>query len=282
MRRRAGLWRSDRVLTPSGAKTKRKLDRPSLAHNCVANVNSDRNGQVRMAAKYRRIADRLERDIRAGLFAHEQRLPGEIDLARSFDVSRSTIRQALSRLQEDGLIETWSGAGSFVCYNGARLDDGLGWSRALAPHGVAAQARILRFERIADETLAKRLGLGSSAFLALDRVRSTKAGRPVSLERSRLPWRDAFAEVLEQGLVGGSLRQTLESMQIRPAGGTETVALARLSASEAKALQQPEAEPYLATVRVAHDLSGEIVEWVRSLLHPAHFTLQLSFGEGRR
>jgi GntR family transcriptional regulator len=235
-----------------------------------------------VAAKYRRIAERLGRDIRSGVLRHEQRLPGEIDLARSFDVSRSTIRQALSRLQEEGLIETWSGAGSFVCYNGARLDDGLGWSQALAPHGVAAQARILRFEKIADAALAARLELASSAFLALDRVRSTKAGKPISLERSRMPWRAEFGEVLIRGLVGGSLRQTLESLEIRPVGGTETVALARLAAAEAKELQQPEAEPFLATVRVARDLSGSIVEWVRSLLHPAHFTLQLRFGEGRR
>ena len=235
-----------------------------------------------MAAKYQRVADLLTRDIQAGAFQPGERLPGEIDLARSFDVSRSTIRQALSSLQDAGLIETWTGAGSFVCYNGARLDDGLGWSRALARHGVAQSARILCFARLQDMALAATLDLAQPDFLALDRVRSTDAGKPISLERSRLPWRDAFADVIENGLVEGSLRRTLEALEVRPAGGTEAVDLVRLSESDAVELQQTEGEPFLRTTRIVHDAAGSIVEHVCSWLHPAHFTLQLSFGEPRK
>jgi GntR family transcriptional regulator len=234
-----------------------------------------------VVAKYQRVAELLTKGIQTGAFQPGERLPGEIDLARSFDVSRSTIRQALSSLQEAGLIETWSGAGSFVCYNGARLDDGLGWSRALANHGVAREARILRFARLDDADLADMLELATPAFLALDRVRSTDEGKPISLERSRLPWRPEFAGVLDSGLVDRSLRRTLETLDIRPLGGMEAVELVRLTAEDARELQQSEGEPFLATTRIVHDLAGQIVEHVRSLLHPAHFTLQLSFGEAR-
>jgi GntR family transcriptional regulator len=232
-----------------------------------------------VTTKYQRVAERLTAGIQAGAFQPGERLPGEIDLARSFDVSRSTIRQALSSLQHAGLIETWSGAGSFVCYNGARLDDGLGWSRALASHGVQMQARILRFERIEDIRVAEVLDLPSATFLALDRVRSTQEGKPISLERSRLPWRPAFAAVVKDGLVEGSLRRTLESLDIKPLGGTEAVDLIRLSAEDAVALHQTEGEPFLGTTRIVHDITGSVVEHVRSLLHPAHFTLQLTFGD---
>jgi GntR family transcriptional regulator len=235
-----------------------------------------------VAAKYRRIAERLKRDIEAGVFRPEERLPGELELARSFDVSRSTIRQALSNLQEAGLIETWGGAGSFVCYNGARLDDELGWSRALARQGVQVAPRILRFERINDPGLAGELALSSPLFLALDRVRSAGADRPISLERSRLPWRAAFAATLQHGLIEGSLRRTMDSLGIRPVGGSESVELVRLARHDAKELRQTEGEPFLATRRIAHDASGSIVEYVRSLLHPGHFTLQLNFGAPRR
>lgn len=235
-----------------------------------------------MVAKYRQVAERLTRGIQTGAFQPGEKLPGEIDLARSFDVSRSTIRQALSSLQHAGLIETWSGAGSFVCYNGARLDDGLGWSRALARHGVQAEARILRFEKIEDIRIAEILDLPSPTFLALDRVRSTLEGKPISLERSRLPWHPDFAAVLQNGLVEGSLRRTLESLDIRPLGGSEAVDLIRLTAEDAHELQQPEGEPFLGTTRIVHDKAGSVMEHVRSLLHPAHFTLQLSFGEPQK
>jgi GntR family transcriptional regulator len=234
-----------------------------------------------MVAKYQRVAKSLTRGIQAGAFQPGERLPGEIDLARSFEVSRSTIRQALSSLQHAGLIETWSGAGSFVCYNGARIDDELGWSHALARHGVEVQARILRFERVEDIRTAELLELPATSFLALDRVRSTQEGKPISLERSRLPWRPGFAAVLRDGLIEGSLRRTLESLDIRPLGGSESVDLIRLSAEDARELQQPEGEPFLGTTRIVHDVTGSVVEQVRSLLHPAHFTLRLSFGEPR-
>jgi GntR family transcriptional regulator len=75
------------------------------------------------------------------------------------------------------------------------------------------------------------------------------------------------------------LRRTLESLDIKPIGGTEAVDLIRLSAEDARELQQPEGEPFLGTTRTVHDLTGSVVEHVRSLLHPAHFTLQLSFGD---
>src|SRR4029077_1831879 len=88
-----------------------------------------------MAAKYRHIADSLMSRIRCGEIGQGSRLPGEVALAETYEVSRSTIRQALASLQQAGLIETWTGAGSFVRYDGAFLDDKIGWTNALARQG---------------------------------------------------------------------------------------------------------------------------------------------------
>src|SRR5580658_1659751 len=162
-----------------------------------------------MPAKYRQIADNLTSRIRRGEIGRGSRLPGELDLASSYEVSRSTIRQALAELQQAGLIETWTGAGSFVRYDGAYLDDAIGWSAALSRQGIETQARVLRLDRIVDAMLAAELGLRDpspegAVFLALDRVRSTISGEAISLERSRLPWRRGFARILRSGLVEGS------------------------------------------------------------------------------
>ena len=232
-----------------------------------------------MSAKYRQIADSLTTRIRRGEIGNGSRLPGEHLLAQTYEVSRSTIRQALAELQQAGLIETWTGAGSFVRYDGANLDDQIGWTEALARQGIATQARVLRLDRIVDAALAQELGLSETVFLALDRVRSTKSGEAISFERSRLPWRMGFADVLRQGLVDGSLQKTLVAFDIRPIGGSEAVALARLSAEEAVLLGRAEGDAFLATRRTVHGVEGEVVERVDSLLHPDHFNLQFSFGE---
>jgi GntR family transcriptional repressor for pyruvate dehydrogenase complex len=52
--------------------------------------------------------------IESGEFAVGQRLPSEADLARSFAVSRSVIREALHSLNALGLTRSYTGKGTFV------------------------------------------------------------------------------------------------------------------------------------------------------------------------
>ena len=58
--------------------------------------------------------ERILEQIVSGQLAEGIRLPPEVELARAFDVSRSTLRQALGRLQADGLIVSRRGSGSYV------------------------------------------------------------------------------------------------------------------------------------------------------------------------
>src|SRR5437764_11564391 len=64
--------------------------------------------------RYEQIAERLAADIRSGLLAPGERLPSERDLARSLEVSRASVREAIAALQLQGVVETRPGAGTFV------------------------------------------------------------------------------------------------------------------------------------------------------------------------
>ena len=64
--------------------------------------------------RYEQIAERLAADIRSGLLAPGERLPSERDLARSLEVSRASVREALAALQLQNVVETRPGAGTFV------------------------------------------------------------------------------------------------------------------------------------------------------------------------
>ncbi|WP_152046775.1 FadR/GntR family transcriptional regulator [Aureimonas psammosilenae] len=61
-----------------------------------------------------RIYETLKERIATGVYGADERLPGEYDLAASFDVSRPIVREALERLRSDGLIYSRRGAGSFA------------------------------------------------------------------------------------------------------------------------------------------------------------------------
>jgi GntR family transcriptional regulator len=68
----------------------------------------------RMAKAYERIADDLRQRIRAGELSPGDRLPAETVLVEEHGKSLPTIRQALSLLQAEGLIEKQHGRGNFV------------------------------------------------------------------------------------------------------------------------------------------------------------------------
>lgn len=71
-------------------------------------------------ARYRVIADELAAQIRSGSHALGSNLPVEHELARQFDTSRQTIREALRVLSDQGLIARRAGFGTTVINSGAR------------------------------------------------------------------------------------------------------------------------------------------------------------------
>lgn len=71
---------------------------------------------------YRRIASLLLGELRAGTIPPGERLPGERDLARHFEVSRETVRQALELLRRDGLVAT-DRRGSHATLPGRPVED---------------------------------------------------------------------------------------------------------------------------------------------------------------
>jgi len=60
------------------------------------------------------IADRLAQAIRDGELTPGDRLPTEQELAREFQVGRTSVREGLQKLRAHGLIESRKGLGAFV------------------------------------------------------------------------------------------------------------------------------------------------------------------------
>ncbi|MGM9934659.1 GntR family transcriptional regulator [uncultured Clostridium sp.] len=77
--------------------------------------------QLRYVAVY----DKLFKMINEGIFKDGSRLPSEPDLAKSLGVSRTTLRQALALLQDDGLIKNIQGKGNFILKSTSNKSSGL-------------------------------------------------------------------------------------------------------------------------------------------------------------
>jgi len=119
---------------------------------------------IRTKRIYMEVVDRLCDLIRQGDFPDGSALPPERDLAEAFEVSRSTLREALTALELMGLIRTRHGHGRFVsldgtsnllrfgsaCMIGQESPFALVHARKMLEPQIAAEAARLR----SDESLA--------------------------------------------------------------------------------------------------------------------------------
>ncbi len=74
----------------------------------------ENNRSKERAARYAVVYNKILQMIQEGMYPEGSKLVSEPLLAEQMNVSRSTLRQALALLQEDGIIEARRGVGNFV------------------------------------------------------------------------------------------------------------------------------------------------------------------------
>jgi GntR family transcriptional repressor for pyruvate dehydrogenase complex len=123
------------------------LDSAALAEELLAPLRLRNAGE--------QIADRLVTAIALGVFVPGQRLPPERDLATSLDVSRTTVREAISRLAATGYVEVRRGrnGGALVLTAGGSETNEM-IRRTLAP-GWEQLDQLFDFRTLVEPLIAK-------------------------------------------------------------------------------------------------------------------------------
>lgn len=136
---------------------------------------------------YLRIAERLTREIAAGLRPDGDRLPPEIEMARGLGVSVGTLRRALAELTAAGLLVRRQGSGNYIC----RTSDPVGiyafFHLELHGGGGMPSARTLDVTR---EDPAMVSALGATAAWRIRRLRFLN-NIPAAIEEIRVDARHA-------------------------------------------------------------------------------------------
>lgn len=134
---------------------------------------------------YVQIKESLRGQIFDGTYGEHERLPSENDLMSSFGVSRITVRQALSDLENEQLIFKVPGKGAFVSrpkpfQQLARLQ---GFAEAMANLGRETFNRLVSIDTVAaDSVVAARLMVPEGSPLTeIRRVRHADR-QPISLD----------------------------------------------------------------------------------------------------
>jgi GntR family transcriptional regulator len=144
--------------------------------------NPSLTDQARAAIKERIVADEFD----------DGRIPSETDLAGELGVSRTTIRDALSRLENEGVILRKQGAGTFVNGPGlqinSRLEEIWSYEAVLQDHGYTPSTRILDV-RVgpAGAQLAGDLNLSPEETVVVVEKLILEDEEPVILARNHIP-----------------------------------------------------------------------------------------------
>ncbi len=120
------------------------------------------------------------------------RIPSENDLAADLGVSRTTIRDALSRLEIEGVIYRKQGAGTFINEAGlqikSRLDEIWSYEGMLADHGYTPSTQILEVStQPANTELAAELNLTPGEALLVVKKLFLADAQPVILAYNHIP-----------------------------------------------------------------------------------------------
>ncbi len=210
----------------------------------------------------------LIQEISTGRWAPDEQIPSEPEICQHFHLSRTTVRQALSQLENEGMIRREKGRGTFVSQTYPQLwflQSSQGFYDEAARKGHEVVSRLIRRELAAlPGFAAEALGLevGSEGVI-MERLRWVD-GRVVMYVVNYLVPSLAPA-VMDADLVNGSLyRAFAEGAGFTVAGGRRVVEALTAEEELAELLEVDQGSPLLFVESVAWDESLVPVEFYRA------------------
>jgi GntR family transcriptional regulator len=220
------------------------------------------------APMYLRIAEALTALLKSGAYPAGFPLPPERVLGERYGVSRMTLRQAMSILEREGLIESQRGRGTFVAPNRLQKQQQelRSFTEEITARGGKSETRLISFEVITPPPSAREffgLSKGEKVY-EISRLRY-KDRTPLAAEAAMIPqkicpWLERF------DLAKNSLYRILEeSYGLRLQTGTEEISAQLPSAAHRKLLAVPKNTAVLVVDRKTFTDTGVPLESTRSV-----------------
>ncbi len=223
-------------------------------------------------------------DLRLRMAADEfsERFPGDLELVRHYGVSRQTVREAIRRLQQEGVVERVRGQGSSVRPRPLEQSLGTLYSlyRSAEAQGFVQQSVVRVLEERTDAAAAAALDCDAKDPLVyLERLRLLD-GTPAVLDWSYLPARLA-RPLLKVDFQRTALYRELErACRVRPDSGWERMSPLLPAPAERRLLGLDPVTPTFLIERLAQ-AGGAPVEWRHSIVRADRFQFVSRWSSGR-
>ncbi|MGN0747471.1 MAG: GntR family transcriptional regulator [Aristaeellaceae bacterium] len=224
---------------------------------------------------YKQLMQKIRSDIAAGVYPVHSRIPSEQELCETYQVSRVTVRKALSELTQEGLLKRRQGKGTFVevprlCKD---LKDVNSFHDACSMMGCVPGTRVIHAQMVhADEEDVRDLMVDADAMVVeLMRLRLAD-DTPVMLETNRFP--ASYAYLLEEDLTG-SLYAILQRHGTETAQAIHEISLCYATAAQAKQLEVNTGDALLQLREVIYDQHQHPLHTSRQFIRADRFTFRI-------
>jgi GntR family transcriptional regulator len=195
----------------------------NMAENPILEGQIDAECEVPL---YYQLISIIKRNINGNVLKPGDSIPSEVQICDRYQVSRSTVRQALKALEDEGLIFRRRGKGTFIAEQKVqrKLNNLYNFSSDMRHLGYIPKSRIISFEKIKPKTdlinTLQLLNVNTEVFKIV-RVRIAN-DVPLLLETTYIPV--YLCPYLEESVVEqGSLYEFLkENASLVPYNATET------------------------------------------------------------
>ena len=220
---------------------------------------------------YEQLMDKIQSDIKQGIYKQGTQMPTEMKLCSSYGVSRATVRNALSKLEEKGLIVRKQGKGTFVYEDKMvrNISINASFTDVCIANGKKPGGKVLKcmLQKASEEDIRELKLQEGDLIIAIDRIRYAN-DEAVSFESSHFPER--FSYLLDIDLKDKSLFQVMkEKFDVVFYPGYKTIE---------QAYAGKEIAQYLG-VKIGHPLIEIRAVSTDSNETPIHFSCQKMLGD---
>ncbi len=224
---------------------------------------------------YRQLMQQLKNDIASGVYPIHGRIPSEQELCDTYQVSRVTVRKALSDLVRDGLLIRHQGKGTFVAVPRIQRDlkHITSFNAACRIMGCTPSTKLIhsQFQHATPEDVENLHASPSDMVLEVCRLRFADT-LPVMLETNRFP--SSFSYLAQEDM-SQSLYAILLRKGIEPSKAVHDIALAYATSNQAKLLGvEPEAA-LLLLKECVYDQNGAVIHTSSQLIRGDRFTFRI-------
>ena len=218
------------------------------------------------------LRNEIEEKIAQGTY--KEKIPSEREFMDEYSISRSTVREAISQLVNDGLVEKRHGKETFILNKPiqAWLGNLLSTTEIITNMGMQSKIELLEHGIVESSSEVKN-ALGSDKAYLIKRLRLAN-NIPIAIETQFYPIQIGV-ELESYDLQNGTIYDILENdLKIKLYEADELITSEKISKKDSELLKLDNNQNALYLERRVYDEMGHIIEFCKTSYNPTMYSIQ--------